>query len=137
MPVAGEFVRASDVTDLFVRKTATESVTSSATLQDDDQLTLAVVANTVYTVGGLLLYDGATAGDLKYMFVVPAGATFKWSNMIPATSITGSGGNTTNFAGFDDTQTLSVGAAGAGITLAIAIHGLLVIAGTAGTFKLQ
>jgi hypothetical protein len=137
MPSAGDVIRASDVTDLFARKTATESVTSSTTLQDDDDLTVSVLANTVYTVQAMLRYDGATTGDMKYKFVVPSGASFLYANMIPATSITGSAGNTTNFAGFDDTQTLSVGAAGAGTTLAIAISGLLVVGGTAGTFKLQ
>jgi len=134
---AGGLVRASDVTDLFVRKTATESVTSSATLQDDDQLTLAVVANTVYTLLGLILYDGGTTGDFKFAFVIPASATLDYAAQIPPTAATTAAGNTVNNSAFTDADTLGLGAVGAGTTLAVPIMGLLVVAGTAGTFKLQ
>jgi hypothetical protein len=137
MPVAGDKIRASHVTDLFARKTATESVTSSTTLQDDDELFVTVEANSVYTVEALILYDGATTGDFKFNFDGPAGATFTFSAMLPPTSATSATApGTTNFSQFDDTQTLALGAVGAGTPLAIPITGILIVGGTAGTFKL-
>lgn len=60
---------------LFARKTADESVTSSTVLQNDDHLVLAVEANTVYEFEMLLSLFGATAGDFKFQFAVPAAAT--------------------------------------------------------------
>ena len=54
-------------------KTATESVTSSTTLQDDDELVVTVEANTKYRVELLLLYDGNAAGDIQVKLVAPSG----------------------------------------------------------------
>jgi hypothetical protein len=63
-------------------KTATETVTSSTVLQNDDQLFLPVTTNARYILDGVLFYTGAAspAGDLKLLFSGPAGATMKWTN---------------------------------------------------------
>jgi len=65
MPLAGEFV---DVTDIvvtqYIRKAATESVTSSTTLQDDDDLFAALPVG-IWRVQLWLTVTGATAGDIK------------------------------------------------------------------------
>ena|SRR3990167_483290 len=58
-----------------VIKSADESVTSSTTLQNDDHLVLAVDVNSRYILILDILWVGATAGDLKYAFTVPASAT--------------------------------------------------------------
>lgn len=137
MPAAGDYVRASDVTHPYVRKTATESVTTSSVLQDDDELFVSVEANSFYIIAAVLFYDGATTGDFKFKFIGPTSATFGFSAMIPSLAITTVAGNTTNFDAFDETDTLSVGAVGAGTVLSIAINGILVVSSTAGTFKLQ
>lgn len=65
-------------------KNADESVTSSITLQDDDELTVALAANTDYafsiwlrtTSGG-----GGTNGSIKCALTVPAGATLQFSGI--------------------------------------------------------
>ena len=142
MPAAGEFIRASDVTRLDAVKTATESVTSSTTLQNDDELLLAVLANTTYFVFGLLFYDGATAGDFKFAWTGPSGYSFDYSAPVLATGTTsaivdGGATNTLNMSAFQETDIFSVGAAGAGNTIAITITGVLIIGGTAGTLQLQ
>lgn len=53
-------------------KTADEPVTSSTTLQDDDHLVVPVLANGVYLIEGLIIAQGATAGDIKLGFTYPA-----------------------------------------------------------------
>src|SRR4249920_844934 len=61
---------------LFAEKTVNESVTSSTAFQNDDDLFLAVAANSVYEMTAMLRYDGATAGDIKWQWTAPASATF-------------------------------------------------------------
>lgn len=63
--------------DATVVKTATESVTSSTTLQNDDELSFSVVANTSYYIEVILVYDSPAGGgtpDIKTQFALAAGA---------------------------------------------------------------
>jgi hypothetical protein len=137
MPAAGDFVRASDATELFEYKTATESVISSTAFQNDDDLVLAVEANAVYIVEGLLFYDGATAGDLKITWAVPSGASFDYGHMGAATGITAGTANTVDMRQIVETDSLGVGCAGAGTTLAFPFYGILIVDATAGSLQLQ
>lgn len=75
MLTAGVQLTAAVLNEAFgrvVRKTATESVTSSTTLQNDNELFLSYVANASYILDGYIMYDGAAspAGDLKIVFNV-------------------------------------------------------------------
>lgn len=138
--VSGEVLTESDldiycVNTLFARKTATEPVTSSTTLQNDDHLTVPVAANSVYEMSSLIKYDGATGGDLKLLFRAPTSATLS-ANGSPL--IQGA-------ASQQDIQTLIFaanaseifGCLGAGATLECTIQGLLIVVGTAGNFNLE
>lgn len=60
-------------------KSADESVTSSTTIQDDNGLFLPLGANEIWLFTAVILYSGATAGDIRVAFSVPAGATLNWS----------------------------------------------------------
>jgi len=46
-------------------KTADQDVTSSTTVVDDTHLQLSLLANVDYDIIGMLMFEGATAGDLK------------------------------------------------------------------------
>lgn len=60
-------------------KQTRETVTSSTTYQDDDELAFPVAANAAYLGRFVYGVDGATGGDIKTRYSVPAGATgFKW-----------------------------------------------------------
>jgi hypothetical protein len=121
---------------LYVRKTADQSVTSSTTLVDDNQLLLSVVANAVYELRMLLIYTAATTGDLNMTFTGPAAATLDWNvGGLSGTSATNPDGVTwwgANTIGGND----SVGGAGA-TNMVARPSGVLITAGTAGTFKLR
>ncbi|MFM9796515.1 hypothetical protein [Streptomyces turgidiscabies] len=120
-------------------KTATESVTSSTTLQNDDQLAVPVEANATYEVALLLLHDSdaTVAGDIKVAWTGPAGATMNWGVHGANTSAGSSTGVTSvnmqtrtivefaSFGGGDSTGTVAL------------VFGTLVTAGTAGTLQLQ
>lgn len=70
---------------IFVPKIVTESVTNSATVQDDDELFASVLANTDYVVTLVAFINGGSgfpdsdAWDAKVTFSGPTGATFGWS----------------------------------------------------------
>lgn len=120
---------------VFARKPSDESVISSTSLQDDNHLVLAVEANTVYELTMNLKWDAATAGDLKWVLNGPAGATLA-ATMV---GLTGAAASNT------DDHTVSIplgtnqvqGGLGAGTDVGTLVHGLLVVAGTAGNLTLQ
>jgi len=57
----------------FVRKTADETVTSSAAYQDDDHLTVAVVSGAVYKVEGYIVYQTVSAAGINLKLTGPTG----------------------------------------------------------------
>lgn len=138
--VTGEVLTAAD-TNVYLSnsiaaiKTANESVTSSTTLQDDDELLVTVAANSTYEVSCVLRYDGATAGDINIQFVVPASATFDFSISRLQTGASDATADAEDSG--SATAALGLGTIGSGTTATANIRGLLIVAGTAGTFKLQ
>ncbi|MEU6204600.1 hypothetical protein ABZ814_13545 [Micromonospora musae] len=61
---------------LVVRKTADESVTNNATLQDDDQLQISVPANSAYRLRLFAVHNTAAAPNLRIGFAGPSGVSF-------------------------------------------------------------
>ena len=123
---------------LFARKTAPTARTS-ATLQADDHLSVAVEANSVYTVEALLHWvttDDSTA-DLSMAFAVPAGATGTYlapSQSISATSVQG----TVRTMSTDIAASRSYGAlTDVDNPLGVMVRALLVTGATAGNFTVM
>lgn len=118
-----------------VYKTADEQVTSSATVQDDDHLTLTVVAGGVYAFEGCLLFDSADANaDLRLTFVGPSGATGWWAP-VAITLGNADGSGSVRLTKFDLAAESTMGAISGG-SLALP-RGYLAVSATAGSFKLQ
>ena len=126
----------------YVVKTADETVTSSATVQDDDELQFACnVTSAVYDVYGNIVYGAGGAASVtgfKYTFTGPTGATFNW---VPHVKIDTDGTNAATSiwqTGLSLTQTVSAGGAGAvATTMTARPSGLLVVGANTGTFKLR
>jgi hypothetical protein len=118
----------------FKYKTATESVTSSTTLQADDHLTVPVEANAIYTVDVMLIADGASAGGLKVQWTAPASATFDWT--VSAMDNGASAYTSDQAAAFSLASIPSFGLAAGSLRSPVQILGLLVTSGTAGNFAL-
>lgn len=66
---------------ILVRKVADESVVSSATLQDDNDLQFAIAANEVWCFEIYVNVLGGTSSDFKCAIQVPSGATLRWSGL--------------------------------------------------------
>jgi len=65
----------SGLTCAKVVKTVDETIQSSTTLQDDDELKFTPSINTVYFVQVLLFLTSAQTADFKHAVSIPAGAT--------------------------------------------------------------
>ncbi|WP_328860881.1 hypothetical protein [Streptomyces sp. NBC_00306] len=59
----------------LIPKTANETITSSATLQNDNHLLGSMAANAVYLVTVRLAVNGASGGDFKMAWSMPTGTT--------------------------------------------------------------
>ena len=124
---------------LVAYKATTEPLTSSTTLQNDDDLVLTVEADATYEMDLKLFHDSdaTVAGDIKIGWVGPSGATMNWGVHGANTSIASS----TNVGGVN-MQTRVIGevaAFGGGDssgTVALAF-GVLATSSTAGTMQLQ
>lgn len=116
-----------------VRKTANETVTSSTTPQDDDHLFFPLAADALYLFKAVLIYSAATAGDARFGFAAPPGATIQFG-----IQGVGSDGTTPRVSAADSATTLSVGGLVDETTKLIAtLNGLVVTGGTSGDLQLQ
>lgn len=137
-----EVMDASEMTTYLVQqasviKSSDESVTSSTVLQDDDQLQLSVNANTDYHFECFLIYAADPAGDIKVSYAGPASATLDFLSdgfgSAPADSV-----DPVSHSAQSMGSTPSHGGITSNATNLCALHkGILRVAGTAGTFKLQ
>jgi hypothetical protein len=125
----------------FVRKTADESVTSSTTLQNDNELLLAVSANCTYAFRVWLLATDATDvnGDIKFAFTFPTGAVCHFSGRGPHTLLASGAFGDGEYIG-RNTATSGSTVASYGLStsvIGIEITGLLIVSSTAGNLQLQ
>lgn len=115
-------------------KAVDEPVTSNQTPQDDDHLTLSVVAHGVYSVEACLEVTADPAGDVVMTFAAPSGSSGGWTPVGVTLSTTDGTGSIrlTKFA-FGSTSSMGVTAAG----LFILPRGNLIVGDTAGSLTLQ
>jgi hypothetical protein len=120
----------------FVRKPSDETVTSSTSLQDDNDLFVSVAANATYWVDGFIIYSGSDVADINAGWSAPAGATFDWA--------LNTGDNTATSANMPIyrlsslvTDTIFVGCIGSTLRLSAPLTGVLVTAGTSGTLRFR
>jgi hypothetical protein len=70
--------RYAELTSLFVRKSADETVNNTATLQADDQLVLPVAASVTYRFMLRLIVNTNATADFKMQFTFPSGTTMSY-----------------------------------------------------------
>src|SRR5690606_12075457 len=120
----------------FVVKSTNESVSSSTTLQSDDELLVSLTANRTYEVSGVLRVSGSTSGDIKLAWTGPSGST-----MYAVVHGLGAGGSD----GGDDviflyegpgTGTFGIFGTTTAPIRAVHYHGFIQLGGTSGTLQL-
>ncbi|OEJ24297.1 hypothetical protein AS594_07140 [Streptomyces agglomeratus] len=122
---------------LFARKTSATNRASDPTPSADPDLQLSVAANAVYVMEAMIAYaadGGASQGRLNIDWSAPAGATGTWTGNLVDTAATAEPA-LMRALGNDLTAARSSGAYGTATDAAIMLRGLLVTAGTAGTYS--
>jgi hypothetical protein len=117
-----------------VRKAADESVTSSAVLQDDNDLILPVLANEVWLATWYLVWTAAAAGDLNTRFTFPSGTIAGSSVWVKDNDVM-----TAGVYSATSSPSLEVSYAGAGATVIgpVPVSVLYTGGGTGGNVTLQ
>lgn len=114
-------------------KSADEGVTSSTTLQPDDELALALLAGVEYRLSGLIILTGAAAaGGAAIAFTWPGGVTVEWTGWGLAVA----GGPNDNAVRNSSGTSSPFGTSGATLVPAV-IEGTILPASTAFTLQLQ
>jgi len=128
-------------TPQYVLKTATEGVTSSIVLQNDDVLLATVSAGQTYS-GLLIAYMQSAAnaaGDVNIGFGFPAGATCHFGGIgvvdTLASGSTGDGQFVPRLSATSGTTAIGYGASTAGTTAIVGVD--LVVGGTGGTLNVM
>lgn len=120
-----------------VAKATTETVTSSTTYQDDNELFLPAVANAQYRFDLLLLHSSGTTGKFKMQFTAPASATVAWGVIGVASTVTSSN-PVTDVSMPSRVLADILGLGGGNLTGTTAlVHGVLTTSSTAGNLMLQ
>lgn len=124
-----------DLGDFIIRKTANETVTSSAAPQNDNHLFFPIGYNEIYEVDYTIFYDGSTAGDIRVGLSVAGGATWRIGGMglgVAAAGDTFDLRSITNTTGTND-----FGAAGAGTIVMANFRAVILNVATNTTVFLQ
>lgn len=140
--LSGQTITAALLTSMIpdvVVKAANETVTSSTTFQDDNDLFVSVSANATYEVKLFLLHDSdaTAAGDIKIQWTAPAASTMTWGSQGANVSTTSSSAVTeTNMQSRTISENAGYGGGDSTGTVAF-IQGVLTTSATAGTLQLQ
>lgn len=62
----------------YKKKASDQTVNNTATLANDSDLSFPVLANAVYELRMLLLYNSGTTPDIKFAWSIPAGLAMTW-----------------------------------------------------------
>lgn len=121
-----------------VIKPGDETVASSITLQNDNDLAVSVLANSQYFVEFFIIYDAIQAADIQIGWTAPSGATFDWTHGGLGTSAVASvGAVSRNYRVLADVGTVGGPAAASGTKAVIPGEGRLVTGVNAGTLQLR
>lgn len=109
-----------------IPKVSDETIDTSTTLQNDDELFFPVDANKVYAVTGVIRFTTGTTPNIKFTWAAPAGATWVFRSQ-------GNGASGTWESSGSATKTPN----GAATHLIFVFWGHVVVAGNAGVVQLQ
>jgi hypothetical protein len=119
-------------------KTTATSRANTATISNDPDLQLAVDANAVYSLEGLLVYNGgSTSDDLRIGWSAPSGSTLTWVATGQNTSATNGVGSVITDAQDITKNAYSLGTIANPLGMTAMVRGLLITSSVAGTFALQ
>lgn len=123
-----------------IYKGASETVTSSTTLQNDDHLAFPIAANETREFEFRIFLGASSAtGDLKVALTFPSGAAWTWAGMglIPGATVSNEGDMKTDLKDESDGSGASIIFGTTGGRGFVIISGIVVNGATPGTVQLQ
>jgi hypothetical protein len=114
-------------------KTARESITSSATLQDDDDFQFSLEANKTYAITGFMAISANSLGGIKWAFSIPSGASGRINFSSGASQAAVNVADTDITAGSGATSAISITSTGSKVYC----FGYVTISSTSGTIIFQ
>ena len=127
--------RLNDPLPIVRRKSADETVTNSAGLQDDDDLWFPIPApNTIWKVDCTLMYSGTTGGDFAVSFFFPTGCRADISKLGYSTSMAL---EYVAFANYVSGSAITCGGNGAAASLGVTFNVGLSVGANIGNFRIR
>lgn len=111
-------------------KTATTTINTDATLNDDTDLAWPVVANAVYFMRVDLLFNSVAAADIQFGWSVPSGTTIQWGDFSVDTALAFRG-----LGNYTAATALTIGTAA--VDQHAQFSGVVTVSSTAGTVTLR
>lgn len=116
---------------VLARKLADETITNSAALQDDDELSVLLAANSTYLYIGRFIVSGTATGDFKTLMTASGAPTLHKCSYHPTW-------DTGDLFGVSVETAEAAAAIGVGAgARAVLVIGVVVTAGAASTLKMQ
>lgn len=124
--------------NLFVRKTADTSRSSTTTTTADPHLTVALAASATYIMRALIIYDAGTTGDINLDWTIPTSAAGIWHGIGYGRDITtdSTSGHTIRMNSNTVSQARSFGGV-SGSDFVVICNGLVRTSTTSGTYALE
>ena len=122
------------IATLGVVKPTDESLTSNTTMQNDNDLVLAVAASTIYEFTCYLSYTAASGDDLKWVWQGPSGAFLRYCALHNEGGTTGLSNSNVNYG---IASVVVAEGSGTGSGTVVFMHGTLRTGTTAGNLQLQ
>ena len=113
------------VETLFAVKTVEECLASSTTMQNDDELLLAIGANEIWHFTCPILFDAHASPDIKFTFTGPSGSVISFAPL---------GSISNDLAGGDEWD---VAGLGVDVQMMVTLGGVIKTAGTPGSLRLR
>jgi len=141
VPTATEYQSILDyvtaITPTIRVKSTDQSVTSSTTLVNDNDLFFTPAVSTVWVVQLNLIYEASTTGDAKWGFTFPTGAFFSWGHTVINTSLGADATSVFSYLRAASGNAFSAGGDGAGNRLHAVLGGTLTMGSTSGNLQFQ
>ena len=133
---SGDVLTAADCNNYFVPlaaiKTSDESVSSSTTLQNDDELVLTPAVSVSYYFQCFIYFQGGTAGDIKWQWGVPTSAFIRYQAVF-----TGTGGGFGANSVYTASDIPAAQCDGAGVDNGLNMMGTLVMGANSGNLQFK
>lgn len=141
LPAAGAKLRAAtlsalvtEVRPIGVRKASDQTQSATTVLLNDTELFVSVAASVTYSFELVIVYEAGTTADYKWALTFPTGSVVSWGAHLPDTALAYL---PVGYSSYTSGTATGIGGAGIGSARSMVVNGVIVVGGSAGTFRYQ